>query len=257
MLFGRNRNVKVETVVLPEELQDPRDREATVPAQPDSDAGSLAAEGGGPFDIGERNPAQGYMDVGSLRIPMVEGLQVRLDVEDSTQRLIAVTLTLGASTMQIQAFAAPRSAGLWDEIRGEIVASVGKNAGAEAGERPGPFGTEVLARIPAQLPDGKPGWRVARFIGVDGPRWFLRAVVGGEAAYQEQAAEPLNRIFSHVVVDRGNTPLPPRDLLPLHPPAGLRRVDPTTGRPANLKDQGQTPGPTRPPERGPEITEVG
>lgn len=255
MLFGRNRNVKVETVVLPEELQDPKDREAPAAAQAGPDDGSLASEASGPFDISERSPSQGYMDVGSLRLPMVEGLQVRLDVEEATQRLIAVTLTLGASTMQIQAFAAPRSAGLWDEIRGEIVASVGKNQGAEAGERQGPFGTEVLARIPARMPDGQPGWRVARFIGVDGPRWFLRAVVGGEAAYQEQAAEPLNRIFAHVVVDRGNTPLPPRDLLPLHPPSGMRPVDPKTGRPA--APQGDAQGTTRPPERGPEITEVG
>ena len=247
MLFGRNRNVKVETVVLPEELQDPRDREtASAPA---------GSEASGPFDITERSVSQGYMDVGSLKIPMSQGLQVRLDVEESTQRLIAVALTLGSSSIQVQAFAAPRSEGLWDRIREEIVASVGKNQGAEAGERQGRFGTEVMARIPAQMPDGQAGWRVARFVGVDGPRWFLRGVVGGEAAYQDQAAATIDELFSQVVVDRGDTPLPPRDLLPLHPPSGMRPVDPRTGQPAGPQRGGR--GPARPPERGPEITEVG
>ena len=236
MIFGRNRNVKTETVVLPEELQDPRDQAGADPV----------AEATGPYDIAERPEAEGYLDLGSLRVPMVKDLKVRLDLEDSTKRIIGVTLQLGQSSVQAQAFAAPRSGGLWEEIRSEILESVAATEGAQVGEQEGPFGTEVAARIPAAMPDGSAGWRVARFVGVDGPRWFLRGVVGGEAAFKEEAAGALNDVFSRIVVRRGDDPHPPRELLPLTPPENMRPV------PQNSPSGRSTPA----PERGPEITEV-
>ncbi|QCU77881.1 DUF3710 domain-containing protein [Citricoccus sp. SGAir0253] len=274
MIFGRNRNVKTETVILPEELRDPRDLEAPAPAPgPDAAAGAepaAVAEGGdageatatragGPYDVAERPGLDGYLDLGSLRVPLVQDLKVRLDVEDSTKRIIGATLTLGQSSLQAQAFAAPRSGGIWDEIRAEIRASVAATEGAQVGEREGPFGTEVVARIPAAMPDGSPGWRVARFLGVDGPRWFLRGVVGGEAAFREDAAGPLDEVFSRIVVARGQDPHPPRDLLPLTPPENLRPVR-RGARTEGAEGAEGTAGPERPgqqpPERGPEITEV-
>lgn len=249
MLFGRNRNVKTETVVLPEELQDARDRDGSGPV----------AEATGPFDIAERPEADGYLDLGSLRIPMVQDLKVRLDLEDSTQRIIGVTLQLGQSSIQAQAFAAPRSGGLWDEIRAEILESVAATEGAQVGEQEGAFGTEVAARIPAAMPDGSAGWRVARFVGVDGPRWFLRGVVGGEAAFKEEAVSAINELFSRIVVRRGDDPHPPRELLPLTPPENMRPVPQQPGQadPVTQSSQAGQPGRATPaPERGPEITET-
>ena len=114
---------------------------------------------------------------------------------------------------------------------------------------------ELRSRLAQPGPQGRTVFAPAVFAGVDGPRWFLRGVVGGEAAYQDQAAATIDELFSQVVVDRGDTPLPPRDLLPLHPPSGMRPVDPRTGQPAGPQRGGR--GPARPPERGPEITEVG
>ncbi|GAA4765162.1 DUF3710 domain-containing protein [Citricoccus nitrophenolicus] len=236
MIFGRNRNVKTESVVLPEELQDPRDQSGADPV----------AEATGPFDITERPEAEGYLDLGSLRVPMVKDLKVRLDLEESTKRIIGVTLQLGQSSIQAQAFAAPRTGGLWDEIRGEILESVTATEGAQVGEQEGAFGTEVAARIPAAMPDGSPGWRVARFVGVDGPRWFLRGVVGGEAAFKAEAVGVIDDVFSRIVVRRGDEPHPPRELLPLTPPENMR--------PAAQKSSSGQAEPA--PERGPEITEV-
>jgi Protein of unknown function (DUF3710) len=239
MIFGRNRNVKIETVILPEALQDEPDRE------------SVGSSPSGPFDVSERPGLDGYIDLGSLHVPVVQDLKLRLDVEESTKRIIGATLSLGQSSLQAQAFAAPRSGGIWDEIRAEILQSVAATENAQVGERKGPFGTEVLARIPASMPDGSPGWRVARFVGVDGPRWFLRGVIGGEAAFKEDSAGPIDDVFSRLVVQRGDDPHPPRELLPLTPPENLRpvrRAQPdAAGRPAPAQ---------RPPERGPEITEV-
>jgi hypothetical protein len=102
-----------------------------------------------------------------------------------------------------------------------------------------------VAKLPAGLPDGSQGYRVARFIGVDGPRWFLRGVLGGAAALEREAAEPLEALFRQVVVIRGDSPMPPRDLLQLRLP----------------KDATTTPPPAAPnlqePERGPETTAIG
>ncbi|HEY9356785.1 MAG TPA: DUF3710 domain-containing protein, partial [Arthrobacter sp.] len=75
--------------------------------------------------------------------------------------------------------------------------------------------------------------------------WFLRGVLGGAAAMDRDAAAPLESLFRKIVVIRGDSPMPPRDLLQLRLP----------------KDASMTPPPGAPalqePERGPEITQIG
>jgi len=68
-------------------------------------------------------------------------------------------------------------------------------------------------------PDSTAGKRIARFVGVDGPRWFLRGVIGGAAASDPEAAEKVEDLFRSIVVVRGGSPMPPRDLIPLKMPA--------------------------------------
>ncbi|GAB3540135.1 DUF3710 domain-containing protein [Arthrobacter tecti] len=202
----------------------------------------------GPFDVSEKDTDTGYIDLGALRIGAAENLQLRLEVEERTKRVIAVTLDMNGSNLQLQAFAAPRSVGLWEEIRGQIGGSVGSQGGTIE-ERDGEFGTELVAKLPAQTPDGRSGFRVARFVGVDGPRWFLRGVFGGAAAVDKAAAEPMEQLFRSVVVVRGDHPLPPRELLPLRLPkdAGAQPK-----QPQDAKDSLDNPL-----RRGPEITHIG
>lgn len=202
----------------------------------------------GPFDASEQDTESGYIDLGALRIHAAEGLQLRLEVEERSKRVIAVTLDLGGSTLQLQAFAAPKTEGLWDEIREQIGASVGSQGGTVE-ERSGVLGTELLAKVPAQTPDGQAGVRLARFVGVNGPRWFLRGVLGGPAALQPEAAAPVEQLFRSVVVVRGDQPLPPRELLQLRLPTSAAEAPPAAG-PVAARD---LPNPL---ERGPEITET-
>ncbi|BCW18949.1 DUF3710 domain-containing protein [Pseudarthrobacter enclensis] len=236
MAFGFGRKAKKEQPDEPDEL--PADDSATEDAVADS------RRANGPFDESEVSSHDGYVDLGALLVSPSEGLQLRLEVEEATQRVVAVTLDLNGSSLQLQAFAAPKTEELWDEIRGQIGQSVGAQGG-QVEEIEGPFGTELVAKLPAGLPDGSQGYRVARFIGVDGPRWFLRGVLGGAAALERDAAEPLETLFRKVVVVRGDSPMPPRDLLQLRLP----------------KDATATPPPGAPslqePERGPEITQIG
>ena len=58
----------------------------------------------------------------------------------------------------------------------------------------------------------------ARFVGVDGPRWFLRAMYTGSAAVDPDAAAPLEAALRDVVVVRGSDPMAVRDPLPLRLP---------------------------------------
>ena len=171
----------------------------------------------GPLDENESGAIKPSVDLGSLRVEPQRGMQLRMEVDKSNDRAVAVTLEYQGSTVQLQPFAAPRSSGLWHPIRAQIQQQVASQGGT-ALEAEGPFGPELVASVPVQA-DGQFGTRKVRFVGIDGPRWFLRAVIGGEAASDAEAAVAIHRIIRSVVVVRGNTPLPPRDLLPLQVPA--------------------------------------
>jgi hypothetical protein len=173
----------------------------------------------GPFDESEANPVRPYIDLGGIKILPREGLNLRLEVEEQTKRIVAVGLDYAGSTLQVQPFAAPRTTGLWEETREQIRAQI-RQQGGRVEEREGPLGPELLAEVPvAAGADGVAGKRLARFVGVDGPRWFLRGVIGGAATADVDAAAQVEELFRSIVVVRGGTPMPPRDLIPLRMPA--------------------------------------
>lgn len=169
----------------------------------------------GPLDEREANLVRPYIDLGGVKVLPREGMHIRLEVEEGTKRVIAVGLDYAGSTLQVQPFAAPRTSGLWHEIRGQIAEQIGRQGGTTA-ERDGVFGPELVAQLP--IAGGET--RVARFVGVDGPRWFLRGVIAGRGAVDEQAASAVEDLFRSIVVVRGTGPMPPRDLIPLKVPTG-------------------------------------
>jgi hypothetical protein len=114
--------------------------------------------------------------------------------------------------MQLGVFAAPRKDGIWDEIRAEIKASISSQGGTVS-EQAGEFGLELAGRLP--VPGGL---TPVRFVGVDGPRWFLRAMLAGAPAIEAEQAQPFLDVFRGLVVVRGNDPLPVRDPVPLQLP---------------------------------------
>jgi hypothetical protein len=172
----------------------------------------------GPLDEAEANSVRPYIDLGGVKILPREGLNLRLEVEESTKRIVAVGLDYAGSTLQVQPFAAPRSTGLWNETRVQIQEQIAKQGGT-ATEREGVFGPELVAEVPVvQGSSGTAGMRIARFVGVDGPRWFLRGVIAGEGATDPEAAAKVEDLFRSIVVVRGTAPMPPRDLIPLKMP---------------------------------------
>jgi len=165
----------------------------------------------GPYDAADAPEGIALLDLGSLRIPAVDGVEVRVQA-DENGNIQQVVLANGDSALQLGVFAAPRSDGIWDEVRGEIRKQLFDD-GVAAEEVDGDYGTELRARV--RTPDGLTD---IRFVGVDGPRWFVRAVYQGPAAVDPAVAPALAVCLRDLVVDRGQEAMPVREPLPLRLP---------------------------------------
>lgn len=203
----------------------------------------------GPYDAAQA-PESERLDFGPMALAPSEDVELRLDVDEATQVITGMTAVFGdegASAVQLQVFAAPKTSGIWYGIRREIAESI-LAGGGTAEEVDGPLGVELHVRMPSKGPDGRTTFSPARFIGVDGPRWFLRAVLSGNAAVDDDAAEQAMTFVRTVVVRRGGEARAPRELLELTLPPELL---------AQVREQEQQPATgTGPLERGPEITET-
>ncbi|MGN9809773.1 DUF3710 domain-containing protein [Micromonospora sp. BQ11] len=165
----------------------------------------------GPYDVSEAPEGVQRLDLGSLQIPAVPDVEVRVQA-DQEGVIQQVVLVHGDNALQLGVFAAPRTEGIWDEVREEIRKSLFAD-GAAAQEAQGEYGTELHARV--RTPDGLTD---LRFVGIDGPRWMVRGVYQGRAATDPSAAGPLAECLDGLVVDRGQEAKPVREPLPLRLP---------------------------------------
>jgi len=247
----RRKDVPDDVEALEAEAAEPADAEEQVPAVP--------ARPQGPWDVDDLpdDPVQ-RLDLGGMRVPVPPGTEVRVDV-NAEGEVVAATLVREGSSMQVNVFAAPKRSGIWDEVRAEIAASL-VGAGGRAQDVEGQYGAELFAAVPVQGGGAAP----ARFLGVDGPRWFLRALLTGPAAQDRAVAAPLEQALRSVVVVRGSEAMAVRDPLPLHLPrevaeqAAAASAGPAPEQaPEEAVDQAPDEAPDLTlPERGPEITEV-
>lgn len=173
-----------------------------------------SSETTGPYDVKD-TPDDDHerVDLGALRLPVVKGIDIQAEA-DSEGRVSTVRLVRKGTQMQVGVFAAPRAEGIWDEIREEIAGSMSGGGGAAEEFEGDRFGVELRGEL-----SGARGARTpVRFLGVDGPRWFVRAMIVGPGATDEEAAEPLLAVFADTVVVRGRDALPVREPVPLHLP---------------------------------------
>ena len=243
-VFRRNRDSSEESTTDPTPEAEPvTDESEATPPTP-----GLA----GPYDISEA-PDDGVIriDFGSLKIPGVEGMNVNLEVDEQTDAVAAITVVLGEAGIQLQPFAAPRSGGFWEEVRGELTKSI-STAGGAVDAVEGRFGIELKATVPAMNESGEHALQNIRFVGVDGPRWMLRGVLLGAAANDERAAEVFEDVFAGCIVERSNQPMAPGEMLPLQLPADAVAAEEGT----EDAEDGEARPPLDPFERGPEITEI-
>lgn len=164
----------------------------------------------GPWDIDDEEVVDydEYLDVGAFYLPYMQGIELRLKANRASGEVLGATISYGSSSLEIEAFAAPKTLGLWDDVRDDLL-----TGNDNASSRPGIFGTEVLLPV-----DVKGNTVVTRIVGVDGPRWMLRGIFSGPAASDGEEKEILDNLFQEIVVERGDEPLAPRDMIPMHAP---------------------------------------
>lgn len=205
----------------------------------------MAERPGGPRDVSEVDLSDGTerLDLGALRVPPREGIDVQVQVDENSGTVVQLTFARPDAAVQVQPYAAPRSGGLWDSVRGQIKSSINAGGGLVE-DAEGPFGTELRAQIKS---DGAGAMQPARFVGIEGPRWFLRAVFLGAAAKPGPAADELESVVRSIVVIRGT------DAMPVGEPIALRLPEVDADAGAAEPGARQLPSPFA---RGPEITET-
>jgi hypothetical protein len=176
----------------------------------------------GPFDVTEVDDDVERVDLGSLLITPEDGREVRLQVDEATQAVQSVLIAGADGAVELRAFAAPRNGDLWSEARPQIKADAAQHGGTTA-EREGRFGIELMMQQQVQLPDGKQAIQPSRIVGINGPRWFLRATFLGKPAMEPDTAGAWEDTLAAVLVNRGSHAMPPGDPLPLTLPSSARR----------------------------------
>jgi hypothetical protein len=201
----------------------------------------------GPYDITEVDSIESTedspkIDLGSLILTPLPGSELRLQVAEETSEIVSAMLVIEtiveppasanekrqtySSALELGAYAAPRSGGLWAELRDEISRSA-TEAGGTASLGEGPFGVELRRLIPVTTPDGEEGYQPSRMWVAEGPRWLLRGIVYGQAAIEDDTDSPVVAdvlaAFRQVIVRRGDEAMAPGDLLPLTMPTNVSR----------------------------------
>jgi len=221
-----------------------REEEQTPPAEQEP---ARPERESGPWDVEEAYPERERVDLGGLHLPVGPGFEVQLNVADD--QIVGAVILMNESALQVGAFAAPKRSGIWDEVRADMKRELA-GAGGSAEETEGPFGIELAAQVKQQ---GGTGTQQVRFVGVDGPRWFLRAVISGKAAVLDDdaakaAAKMLEDVIRDIVVVRGDQPMAPKEPIELRLPPEARQ--------AMEQQTAQEEPDLNPFERGPEITET-
>lgn len=216
--------------------------EVTEPTQPPVDAvgDDLDGDLDGPFDIDDFDDAevaaQGRLDLGSVLIPLPAAGQVQVELNDAGVPS-AVWVVTPNGRFTVAAYAAPKSAGLWREVAGELADSLRKD-GASVSIQDGPWGREVVGTAAG----------VARFIGIDGYRWMIRCVVNGAAESVDALSAEAREALRDTVVRRGDTPLPVRTPLQITLPepmaAQLRAAAEQQAQAQQMQAQQTPPEPT-------------
>lgn len=208
------------------ELSAPPEEATPESAVPEGVGGTAASDvngaaPSGPFDSRDYGDIGDLVDAGSLWLPLSQTALLQFGIDNVTHRVLAAFYITPQGAVQLQAYAAPRSHGIWDSLRRDLREALA-NAGGMSEEVESPFGTALLS----QVSTGEDGGFVKQlFVGIDGPRWFLKATITGDAATDPALAQSLYEIIRAVVVHRGSEPHPPQEFLPLRLPAGKNPAD--------------------------------
>lgn len=192
-----------------------------------TEEGDAAGRGGGtpwPRDAEEVDLTGGAVDrvdLGSLLLEEAPGKEIRLQVSEETQDVQSVLIAGEDGALELKPFAAPRGEDFWEEVRPQIAADVAQHGGT-ASEQQGAFGPELECELPVQTSDGQRALQTSRIIGINGPRWLLRATLLGTPASDRTGSQEWEALLTRVVVRRGSEAMAAGAPLPIVMPEQAR-----------------------------------
>lgn len=177
----------------------------------------------GPWDVAQATAP--VIDFGPLKLPAIATLQAELEIDSASKRIGAVSVRVADCMVQFKVVAAPGTGGFWSDLRRALIANIRQQRGHHTVVE-GAFGPEVIATLMGRRSDGSVGEGTARFVGVEGSRWVLRATVTGDSAARDVTVARVNALISQCVVDRGRDAAAAGTVLELSPPPGMAPEEP-------------------------------
>lgn len=177
----------------------------------------------GPWDVSEldpENPAHtaARLDLGGLRIRPRAGMKVQMQVDQSSGNATSVLLVGESAAVQLMVIAAAKSKPMWPQTKRALQSDADRKGGSTQDGK-GPWGPVLRMAIPATSSDGQKGIQPTVVLGIDGPRWMLRATMIGKAAIDTAVMSQMVSIVQDTVVVRGDAPMAPGEVITLTPPA--------------------------------------
>lgn len=166
------------------------------------------------YDVAEPT---GYLNLGAVWIPTIEGLDVTVQIDQTTQQLLSFSLIYANSIAKIEIFAAAKEHSSWADIRFEIAARL-EETQVQPKISTGSFGSQITAVMPTFDEQGNTLVQAVRFLGIDGDRWFLRATISGAGAVDPEATTQIDEMIAMLVINRGDEPMAPGARLPIRFP---------------------------------------
>lgn len=159
----------------------------------------------GPWDVSERSPGEddAYVDLGALLVKVRVGLQLQMPTDGEGDDIGSAVLVTDDSALELRAFASTRSGGVWDEVRDDLILEVERLEG-QCEQVDGPWGPELHVRVPVQVEGEPDAFQPSRIVGIEGPRWLLRATFLGDAGLNPSDEGILMDSLRDVIVVRGN-----------------------------------------------------
>lgn len=191
--------------------------------EPSAEVQPVGLRANGPWDSSEKTAGDdpAYVDLGALIVKVRVGLNLEMPV-DENEDIGSVVLLTDNAALELRTFAATKSGGLWDEVRDDLILEVERLNG-QCEQADGPFGPELRIRVPVDM-DGEEGFQPSRILGIEGPRWLLRATFLGDAGLNPSDEGILMEALHDVIVVRGDEPRLLREALLLTPPASTTVV---------------------------------
>jgi hypothetical protein len=175
----------------------------------------------GPWDVSELDDRPSHtaarLDLGGVRIRPVAGMKVQMQVDKNSGQATSVMLVSDQGALQLMVIAAPKSKPLWPQTMRALRSDADRRGGS-AQDGKGPWGPVLRMALPAATPDGKQGVQPSVVLGIDGPRWLLRATLIGRAAVDQEQMNRMMAIVQDTVVVRGDQPMAPGEVIALTPP---------------------------------------